>query len=73
MMQWKNQTLWNPILAFKPQAWLWMGDAVYVKEEEGKTLRDAYRRQLEQPGMYVSLPRIISLPSLTDALSSYVS
>jgi hypothetical protein len=51
--QWRNNTLWDPILAFQPQAYLWLGDAVYVKEREGDNeanLRKAYTRQLASPG-----------------------
>lgn len=51
--QWRNNTLWEPIVAFGPQAYLWLGDAVYVKEREGDNeanLRRAYTRQLASPG-----------------------
>jgi alkaline phosphatase D len=51
--QWRNNTLWGPIVAFQPQAFLWLGDAVYVKEREGDNeanLRRAYTRQLASPG-----------------------
>ena len=51
--QWRNNTLWGHIVAFQPQAYLWLGDAVYVKEREGDNeanLRKAYTRQLASPG-----------------------
>jgi alkaline phosphatase D len=50
LRQYKNQTLWDPILAYGPQAYLWLGDVVYVKEEHGLNLRAAFKLQLAQPG-----------------------
>ena len=53
--QYRNQTLWDHIVAFQPQAWLWLGDAVYVKElkeeaENARSLRKAYERQRRSAG-----------------------
>ncbi len=50
--QWRANNLWGHIQAFGPQAFLWLGDAVYVKEKEGDNeanLRKAYARQLRNP------------------------
>ncbi|GAB5032173.1 alkaline phosphatase d [Nannochloropsis oceanica] len=51
--QWRTNLLWNHIVDFRPQAYLWLGDAVYVKEKEGDNeanLRKAYARQLKNEG-----------------------
>ena len=51
--QWRTNLLWDHIVNFQPQAYLWLGDAVYVKEKEGDNeanLRKAYARQLKNEG-----------------------
>ncbi|EKU23021.1 alkaline phosphatase D [Nannochloropsis gaditana CCMP526] len=51
--QWRTNVLWDNIVDFHPQAYLWLGDAVYVKEKEGDNdanLRRAYSRQLKNKG-----------------------
>jgi len=52
-IQWRTNILWDNIVDFHPQAYLWLGDAVYVKEKEGDNdanLRRAYSRQLKNKG-----------------------
>lgn len=41
-------------MAFKPQAFLWTGDTIYVKDGSNSTLRKAYAVQLQKPGRAVS-------------------
>jgi len=42
--------LWDYIIDFKPQAWLWMGDVIYVNLPGMEVLKRGYNRQLKQPG-----------------------
>ena len=48
--QWLPQPLWDPIIAFKPQLWLWTGDAIYGKTAGETGLSDGFAMQLQQPG-----------------------
>ena len=48
--QWLPQPLWEPILEFKPQLWLWTGDAIYGESHGVGGLSDGFAVQLSQPG-----------------------
>jgi hypothetical protein len=47
--QWLEQPLWTPILEFKPQLWLWTGDAIYGRSRGAAALSDGFATQLRQP------------------------
>jgi len=48
--QYYEQPLWDNIVGYEPQTYLWTGDAVYVNDSDLKTLRKAYKDQLSNPG-----------------------
>lgn len=39
------QPLWGPILQTKPDAWIWLGDAIYGDSEDEAVLREKYAAQ----------------------------
>lgn len=44
------QPLWGPILTNKPDAWIWLGDAVYGDSEDEAVLRKKFDAQDENKG-----------------------
>ena len=44
------QPLWEPIVAWRPQLWIWLGDNVYGDTEDMTVLAEKWRAQKEQPG-----------------------
>lgn len=43
------QPLWGPILAWKPQIWIWLGDNIYGDTTDMELLAAKWRAQKEQP------------------------
>jgi len=47
--EYKPQPLWQPIIACKPDLWIWLGDIVYGREEDLDNLLQRYRSEKEHP------------------------
>lgn len=44
------QPLWDPILSFRPQVWVWLGDNIYGDTNDMSVLEAKWKRQKENPG-----------------------
>src|SRR5262245_16092637 len=47
--QWKPNYMWKAILNCKPDAWIWLGDAIYAPTENMSYLRQQYQLQKAKP------------------------
>ena len=47
--EYKAQPLWQPILACKPEVWIWLGDIIYGRADDLTDLARRYRSEKEQP------------------------
>lgn len=44
------QPLWEPILAFRPQLWVWLGDNIYGDSDDMSVLKEKWDLQKANPG-----------------------
>ncbi len=61
----KVQPLWDPILACKPDLWIWTGDIIYGDSEDAAILRRKYDVQKAKP-RYQALLRATSVIGVWD-------
>ena len=47
--EYKPQLLWKPILACRPEVWIWLGDIVYGREDDLPDLARRYQAAKAQP------------------------
>jgi RimJ/RimL family protein N-acetyltransferase len=52
------QPLWKPILGFRPQLWIWLGDNIYGDTTDMSKLARKYSEQKSNPGYRKLLARI---------------
>jgi alkaline phosphatase D len=48
--EWLPQPLWEPIVAFRPQLWIWLGDNIYGDSRDVEVLRAKWAAQRANPG-----------------------
>lgn len=46
---WREQPLWKPILANKPDLWIWLGDIIYASTESMAAMKEKYDQQKAKP------------------------
>jgi len=51
-----EQPIWDAVLGYDPQLWVWLGDNIYGDTEDMAVMRGKYEAQLAEPG-YTALRR----------------
>ncbi|UOB19518.1 alkaline phosphatase family protein [Abyssalbus ytuae] len=48
--QYEENTLWDDVLLYKPDVWIWGGDNIYSDTDEAEKMKSDYEAQLKQKG-----------------------
>ena len=50
-----EETMWDEVNSYKPEVWIWGGDAVYSDTEDPAYMKKQYRNQKSKPGYHTLL------------------